>query len=486
MIAPAIIARREIKDTVSDWRVVTPMLVLAVLVPIIIVAGIRLGIPIMDRIDPTATTEKLIPFGAMMAAFFPISFSLVVALESFVGEKERNTLESLLVMPLSDAELFLGKFLAVIIPPTILATLGLLVFSLGLWLVLQATAPADFLVLALLLSLVKALAMVAGAVVVSSQTTSVRAANLLASFIILPMALVMQGEVLLVLTGRGHLLWLTLLALVIVAAILLRMGIHVFNREEILARESDQIRFDRMRDLVVSYWRQTPRAIRADRPTEKGSDQLGRGSLLGGLRRLYLVDIPQLLSIHRFSLLVAGLISIGFGVLGYQMAFRFPLDLDFSHLRGSVGADGTTEALAGLTSQAIFLHNLEIIALTALLGAITFGVGPLVILGAPFAVIGFFAGQAALNGVHPATFLLAFIVPHGLVEMPAILLASAFGLNLGLALMAPPARLGFGGSLLLAAVEWLKIAWLLVPLFALAAWIEIAVTPRVVALVFGG
>ena len=86
MMAPAIIAHREIRDTLSDWRVITPMLVLAVLVPIIIVAGIRVGVPIMGRIDPEATTSKLIPFGAMMAAFFPISFSLVVALESFAGE----------------------------------------------------------------------------------------------------------------------------------------------------------------------------------------------------------------------------------------------------------------------------------------------------------------------------------------------------------------------------------------------------------------
>ena len=45
-----------------------------------------------------------------------------------------------------------------------------------------------------LLITVEALVMVSGAVVVSSQTTSVRAANLLASFIIIPMALLMQAE----------------------------------------------------------------------------------------------------------------------------------------------------------------------------------------------------------------------------------------------------------------------------------------------------
>ena len=37
--------------------------------------------------------------------------------------------------------------------------------------------------------------MVTGAVVVSSQTTSTRAANLLASFIIIPMTLIINGEI---------------------------------------------------------------------------------------------------------------------------------------------------------------------------------------------------------------------------------------------------------------------------------------------------
>ncbi|MCG2606622.1 MAG: hypothetical protein KBO60_26570, partial [Achromobacter sp.] len=46
----------------------------------------------------------------------------------------------------------------------------------------------------MLLTTVQALVMVTGAVVVSSQTTSTRAANLLASFIIIPMALIIQGE----------------------------------------------------------------------------------------------------------------------------------------------------------------------------------------------------------------------------------------------------------------------------------------------------
>jgi stage II sporulation protein M len=95
------------------------------------------------------------------------------------------------------------------------------------------------------------------------------------------------------------------------------------------------------------------------------------------------------------------------------------------------------------------------------------------------------AGQAALDGISPLVFFAAFILPHGLAEIPAIVLASAFGLNLGLTLITPPRGMGFGSGLLLAGVEWLKIAWLVVPLLALAAFLEITLTPRVVAYFFG-
>lgn len=48
----------------------------------------------------------------MVVGFFPASFSLVIALETFVGEKERKSLEPLLAAPLTNTQLYLGKMLA--------------------------------------------------------------------------------------------------------------------------------------------------------------------------------------------------------------------------------------------------------------------------------------------------------------------------------------------------------------------------------------
>jgi ABC-2 type transport system permease protein len=61
----------------------------------------------------------LIALGYMFAPFFlilPLMFSTVVAAESFAGERERKTMEALLYTSATDAELFLGKVLAALIP----------------------------------------------------------------------------------------------------------------------------------------------------------------------------------------------------------------------------------------------------------------------------------------------------------------------------------------------------------------------------------
>lgn len=57
--------------------------------------------------------------GFMLAPLFlimPLMFSSVIGSDSFVGERERKTMEALLYAPTSDMELFLGKVLAAVIP----------------------------------------------------------------------------------------------------------------------------------------------------------------------------------------------------------------------------------------------------------------------------------------------------------------------------------------------------------------------------------
>ena len=89
----------------------------------------------------------------------------------------------------------------------------------------------------LALIVVKAVAMVAGAVIISSHTTTLRAANLLASFVLVPMSVIVQIEALVIIAQQSQLLWNIFWALLAVAFMLVRSGMNSFNREEILSRE---------------------------------------------------------------------------------------------------------------------------------------------------------------------------------------------------------------------------------------------------------
>src|SRR4051794_7579639 len=78
-----IVARREISDVVSDWRIVFPALLLIVVFPLLMVvlsAQARFS-PFLAQRFPGLNVGTVVPFGMMAVGFFPISFSLVLALE---------------------------------------------------------------------------------------------------------------------------------------------------------------------------------------------------------------------------------------------------------------------------------------------------------------------------------------------------------------------------------------------------------------------
>jgi ABC-2 type transport system permease protein len=67
-----------------------------------------------------------------MAPFFliiPVMVSSITAASSFVGEKERRTIEGLLYTPVTDRELVLAKTLVSVIPSVVLAWVSFLVYT---------------------------------------------------------------------------------------------------------------------------------------------------------------------------------------------------------------------------------------------------------------------------------------------------------------------------------------------------------------------
>src|SRR5689334_24323747 len=184
----------------------------------------------------TAVVNRLSLVGAFFVVFIPASFSLVLALESFVGEGRRTRLEVLLSTPLREAEIYAGKVAAVLGVSLTLCYGGLIVYCLVTFPGLGYFPLAILLALALS-TICQVAAMVAGAVIISLNARTMRAANVMASFIILPMSVALQAEAALILLGRAEILWAFALLMTVIAIALLRMGFSGFSREALLARD---------------------------------------------------------------------------------------------------------------------------------------------------------------------------------------------------------------------------------------------------------
>ena len=143
--------------------------------------------------------------------------------------------------------------------------------------------------------------------------------------------------------------------------------------------------------------------------------------------------------------------------------------------------------LPSLTTGGLLLHNVRVLLLAAVLAVISLGVLPILLLMMPMALVGFIAGQVAAQGLDPVAFLAAFVAPHGLLEIPAAVLATAFALRVGASVTAPPPGMTVGEHLLATAADLIKVfVFLVLPLLCLAAFVEANVTPEVVLWIYGG
>lgn len=461
---------KELKDSLRDWRIVTPIAILTLFFPWLMDITAQVARDFVYRYGAFIIAERMYPFLLMVVGFFPITFSLVIALESFVGEKERLTLEPLLASPLSDLELFLGKFLASLILPLGASFLGIAIYIASLYFSTGYFPPPILLGQVLILTLCEALVMVAGAVVISHNATSVRAANLLASFIIVPMALVIQGISIAMFWANYDVLWLAVAGMLVVTVLLIRMGMALFNREHLLTTQLERVD---LRGWGKSFLKLFLRRDEEGKPF----------SIAGFYRR----ELKLILAELKLPLIFVTLMSlaglgggIGFAFLYPYPEFILPEDFDLNKLKSV-----SWEFLPPLQTWAIFLHNLRTLTLSSLLSLITLGVMPSLVVILNLGLVGFFGGEIAMLWQKPLLFA-AFILPHGIFEIPAALLAVAAALRIGAVPVSPGIKGRVKEALLLAIVDWIKImVFVTIPLLLVAAFVEANITPVVVGWAYG-
>jgi uncharacterized membrane protein SpoIIM required for sporulation len=428
-----LVARRDLRDATNEIRLILAMVTLTLAIPIASAVGIR---ALAYFGGGTAVVNRLAVVGAFFVVFIPASFSLVLALEAFVGERERTTLEVLLSTPLKEAEIYAGKVAAVLVVSLGLCYGGLIVYCFAVFPGL-GFFPVGVLVALALSTICQVAAMVAGAVIISLNARTMRAANVMASFIILPMSVVLQVEAALILLGRAELLWGFAALMIVIAAVLLRMGLAGFSREALLARE-------------VGLNKPLRRAMGSLRAAFQGRP--------GIIRLIWMRRLPTALAAIGFA---AG-IALGFaagrtGAVPGQVVKPVLSSL----LSASGGATQGQEALG------IFGHNLLAFLLAALLAIFTAGLSGFALTLLPGFLLGY---AAALSSWSVA---LSGVVPNGLVEIPAAIIAGGLVIQIGATAIHMEPNGGWTTRVLRALADYTRSLRWLIPALALAAFLEV-------------
>ena len=459
-----LVAGRELKDQFRDWRVLTPMIILVFCFPVLMNEFAKQTVDFLNQYNANLILERLVPFSIMIIGFFPITISLVVALEAFVGEKERGTIEPMLSAPLDNWQLYFGKLLVGVVTPLVASYL-----SIAFYLVMisrqQLVMPPFITMLQLiLLTTAHATLMVSAAIVISVQSTSVKAANLLASFIVIPVAILMQGEAVMLFWGNDQVLWLAIAGVMIISLLLIRVGIAHFQREYLLGREIDSFN---LRWMWRTFW----------------TDFFGGARSLGEWYRNVLMIALQ----HIAPALLAVALIAGVSLwMGYDwIMVNIPAAISRTSPENLQKlTDRVTEMpdLSGfqenINAPFLFMNNTRAVALIFFAGLFSFSVLGVLLYMVNIGIIGGLFALFQLLGIQAWPIFLAGVVPHGVFEIPALMIGCAVVLYMGVSIVTPQTGRSMGEVILELLADWTKIfIGLVVPLLAIAAMIEAYITP---------
>ncbi len=257
----AAVVSRDLRVVRSSKPVILPMLivpaVLLVVLPLATVVGARLGAHAVDlsdverllallpaemaaRVvaDPSAVLIEvtLVYLLSPMLLIVPLMTASVIAADAIAGERERKTLEGLLLTPLTDRELFTAKLLGAWLPAVTVGVGGGIVYALVADLAAVGVVEGRLFpnvvwaVLVLWVGPAVAAISLGVTVLVSARVKTVQEAFQIAGVVVLPVValVVMQAGGLLILSPP--LLLTTGAACWLIAAVVLRAGTRAVRR----------------------------------------------------------------------------------------------------------------------------------------------------------------------------------------------------------------------------------------------------------------
>jgi uncharacterized membrane protein SpoIIM required for sporulation len=276
-------------------------------------------------------------------------------------------------------------------------------------------------------------------------------------------------------------LWWIVAALLVVNIILVRMGLRLFNREEILSKELDEISLKHMLRDFKGYFLRPPELA------GKRTNHDARFNLL----RFYRHDIPLLLKEQMLPFAVVLIVTVGAIIIGIDFARQFPIPPEvfpLAHISGETFKNvQQLQLLPEIDTSFIFFNNLRVMLLGGLISFFSFGALTLFLVLINGGLVSFLIAEVIQMGYNPWLFVAAFVLPHGILEIPAILIGLTFALRIGAGMISPPAGLDIGQGILLTVANFVKILiFLVIPLLLVAAFIEANITPQIVLAMYAG
>jgi uncharacterized membrane protein SpoIIM required for sporulation len=303
------------------------------------------------------------------------------------------------------------------------------------------------------------------------QATTIRAANLLASFVVVPVAFLLQGETVLIFWGNEDVLWFAIAGVTLLAGLLVRLGLAHFRREYLLGREIDTLNFKWI-------WRKFKDRFTGDAHS---------------IREWYINELPiTLRQLQQPLMIVCGLAMVA-GIVSYMwVVTNVPVYVDLtpeikSEIRTLVAENLTNLDSLGkrFPAPVLFYHNARTTVAFLLFGLVSFGTLGLTLFLGNIALVGGVLGAANLVGFSPELTFAVGILPHGIFELSAVFLATAAMLKVGAQLVTPQPERSLGETLLVSLADWFRIfVGIVLPFLAIAALIEIYITPQLIKLAF--
>ncbi|MBN1248609.1 MAG: ABC transporter permease subunit [Anaerolineae bacterium] len=262
------VAIRDLTIVRRSKSVLLPIVLVPLLLLVLIPAGIGLA---SSRIDMGSDIEDMAQFLAMMPApmkakfavysdnqmmvvfilvymfaplflVLPMMTASAIAAGSFAGEKERKTLEALLYTPTTDLELVVGKMLSAFVPAILVTLCGFVLYGLVVNLTAGQTMGGVFFPNAMWITMILWLAPAAAAlglgamVLVSSKVSTYQDAYQLGGMVVLPVILLVLGQIGGVIYLNVGFVLLAGLVLWGIDAVILWFAVKTFRRTEIIAR----------------------------------------------------------------------------------------------------------------------------------------------------------------------------------------------------------------------------------------------------------